>query len=107
MEEHYWRLSFDKLPADQLFDVRHDPNCLTNLADKVLFDALQQQLFTELQRQGDPRMFGKGYLFDNYPCAEPLESDFYEKWMNGDNNVNHVWILDADFQIPPPVTKRP
>jgi arylsulfatase A-like enzyme len=84
-QEHYWQLDFGKLPADQLFDVRHDPDCLTNLAGKVSFAALQRELFTELKQQGDPRMFGKGDLFDDYPCANPRERNFFEKWMHGEN----------------------
>jgi hypothetical protein len=62
-------------------------------------------LFAELKQQGDPRMFGKGNLFDNYPSANPSERNFYEKWMRG-QNVEHGWILDTDFQIPPPTIKQ-
>ncbi len=50
-------------------------------------------------------MFGKGNLFDNYPSANPSERNFYEKWMRG-QNVEHGWILDTDFQIPPPTIKQ-
>lgn len=98
-EELFWQLSFGKLPADQLFDVRLDPDCVTNQAATVSFAALQQQLFTELKQQNDPRLFGNGRLFDEYPCAEPGERDFYEKWMRGEN-ANHGWINNSDFQIP-------
>lgn len=105
-EEHFWQFCFGKLPADQLFDVRHDPDCLTNLAGKVSFAALQQELFTELKQQRDPRMFGQGHLFDEYPSANPKERNFYEKWMHG-QYVDHGWILDTDFQIPPPPSKGP
>lgn len=77
-EKRYWQICFGKLPSDQLFDVRHDPDCLTNLAGNVSFDALQQQLFTELKQQGDPRMFGQGHLFDEYPSAEK-DRGLYER----------------------------
>jgi arylsulfatase A-like enzyme len=67
--KHFFDTSFGMLPADQLFDVGRDPDCVTNLATTVSFTALQQQLFDELKQQEDPRMFGRGHIFDEYPTV--------------------------------------
>lgn len=66
-QKHFWDVCFSKLPAEQLFDLRQDPDCLTNLAGRLDCQPLKQQLFDELKSQDDPRMFGQGHLFDKYP----------------------------------------
>jgi N-sulfoglucosamine sulfohydrolase len=98
-EETFWQLCFGKLPTDQLFNVRSDPDCLTNLAGIVSCAALKEQLFTELKQQNDPQMVGQGHIFDEYPDASKGHN-FYERWMSS-QDADHGWILDTDFQIPP------
>jgi len=98
-EKHFWQLCFGKLPTDQLFDVRQDPNCISNVAANVSFAALRKQLFDELKQQKDPRMFGEGHVFDDYPNASSGH-DFYERFMRGER-VPHGWINDSDFQTSP------
>lgn len=79
-----WGVCFGKLGPDQLFDVRKDQDCLVNLVGTNSFAALQDQLFAELKEQGDPRMFGKGNVFDEYPNASP-KHDFYDRGLRGEN----------------------
>jgi arylsulfatase A-like enzyme len=70
----YWELSFGKRPAEELFDLATDPDCLKNLAAepawKTQAAALREQLFAELKRQNDPRILGQGDVFDRYPTAK-------------------------------------
>ncbi len=54
----------------------------------------------ELQAQGDPRMFGKGYLFDQYLYANPEQRNFYERFMRGEK-VKALWVNDSDFEREP------
>jgi arylsulfatase A-like enzyme len=82
--KHYFEASFGKLPADQLFDLRRDPDCMTNLAATVSFTALQKQLFDELKQQGDPRLLGNGRVYDEYPYGNPSARNFYDRVMRGD-----------------------
>ena len=82
--KHFFDASFGKLPADQLFDLRRDPDCMTNLAGTVSFAGFQKQLFDELKRQGDPRMFGNGHIYDEYPHGNPDARGFYERTMRGE-----------------------
>ena len=82
--KHLFDASFGKLPADQLFDLRRDPDCMTNLAATVSFAKLKKQLFEELKQQDDPRMFGNGHIYDEYPYGFADKRNFYERIMRGE-----------------------
>jgi hypothetical protein len=82
--KHLFEASFGKQPADQLFDLRQDPDCMTNLAGTVPFADLQKQLFDELKQQGDPRMLGNGHIYDEYPYGNEAKRDFYGKTLRGE-----------------------
>jgi N-sulfoglucosamine sulfohydrolase len=85
--KHYFHASFGKLPADQLFDLRRDPDCMTNLATTVSFTALQKQLFDELKQQDDPRMLDNGRIFDQYPYGDAANRNFYDQFMRGEKST--------------------
>ena len=76
----YWRHAFGKRPADELFDLSKDPDCVTNLAGHPDFAAklsqLRDKMMAELKRQEDPRALGHGHVFDQYlsPRAKPKEA---------------------------------
>ncbi|MFP4173684.1 MAG: sulfatase [Candidatus Hydrogenedentota bacterium] len=97
---HYWRLNFGKRPAEQLFDVRKDPDCVSDLADDPEYGELKadlkEQLYASLKEQGDPRMFGQGHVFDQYPYANEGQRDFYRKYMDGEA-PGTGWVNDSDF----------
>ncbi len=82
--QHFFAASFGKLPADQLFDLRRDPDCMTNLAATVSFAALQKQLFDELKQQGDPRVLGNGRIYDEYPYGNAPARNLYDRVMRGE-----------------------
>jgi hypothetical protein len=53
---------------------------------------------TMLKAQGDPRMEGRGQVFDNY---KPTEGDgLYEKFMRGET-VKTGWVNPTDFEKQP------
>ncbi len=103
---HYWRLCFGKRPAEQLFDIREDPDCVNDLAGDPAFrltkDALEAQLYTALRAQGDPRMEGRGHVFDEYPYANESHRNFYRQYMDGEA-PGTGWVNDSDFDA----DKRP
>ncbi|WP_207534129.1 sulfatase family protein [Desertivirga arenae] len=86
--DEYWKLSFAKKGGEELYDIKKDPFCLNNLAassaQTSLKQKLKQQLEAELRKQNDPRMFGKGYLFDQYKYAQPDVVGYYEKYLRGE-----------------------
>jgi arylsulfatase A-like enzyme len=69
--DRFWQLCFGKRPADELYDLDTDPDCVVNLAaDPARADdmrRLREELFAELTRQADPRVLGRGAVFDEYP----------------------------------------
>jgi N-sulfoglucosamine sulfohydrolase len=95
----FWKYSFDKRPLLELYNIRKDPQCLTNLiGDKSLFQfakQLEKQMEDELKVQGDPRMFGNGAIFDHYPYSGAVK-DFYNRFMKGEIEAN--WVEKTDFE---------
>lgn len=83
-QKHFFAASFGKLPADQLFDLKSDPDCMKNLASTVSFAALKTQLFEELKHEEDPRVLGKGQVYDEYPYGNESKRNFYSRIMRGE-----------------------
>jgi arylsulfatase A-like enzyme len=100
-ERRHWELAFGKRPAEELYDLKRDPDCLHNLADdpnhRSLKELLRRQMERELRAQGDPRMFGRGYIFDQYPYANPEQRNFYERFMRGEK-MKAGWVNESDFE---------
>ncbi|MFP4382331.1 MAG: sulfatase [Candidatus Sumerlaeia bacterium] len=69
-DDYYFALSFGKRPLEELYDIQYDPCCLVNLAERPDFASLKEALWAELETKlketGDPRIFGKGDVFDTY-----------------------------------------
>jgi arylsulfatase A-like enzyme len=74
----YWQLCFGKRPAAELYNLKTDADCVKNLAadpaHQSQVEAMREKLFSRLRQQGDPRMEGKGDVFDNYPTSNPAPS---------------------------------
>jgi N-sulfoglucosamine sulfohydrolase len=104
----FWKLAFGKRVAEELFDVQQDPACLTNLAQDPQYAALKtelhSQLFRELREQADPRMFGQGQVFDEYPYAQDAQRNFHERFMRGEK-LSAGWVNASDFE--PEGTAKP
>lgn len=101
--QHYWAWSFGKRPQEELYDIGKDPECVNNLADdsglQAAKQAMRDQLFRELREQGDPRMLGKGDLFDEYPYADKKTQHFYERYMSGELDKRAAgWVNPSDFE---------
>ena len=78
----FFELAFGKRPAEELYDMQADPDCVNNLAAKpehaMLKAQLWEQLERELKQQGDPRVLGRGDIFDFYPyCRVDRQQKLY------------------------------
>ncbi|UCS95812.1 sulfatase [Echinicola marina] len=97
----YWAWSFGKRPAEELYNIKEDPDCLNNLAFSGQFEKvkekLKKSLFKKLKDQGDPRMFGNGAVFDHYQYADQSGADFYSRYMKGEK-LKAGWVNESDFQ---------
>lgn len=100
-EKKYWQLAFGKRPAEEFYDLRRDPDCLTNLAEqppsRATKEAMRKRMERALRAQGDPRMFGRGAIFDNYVYAEEKGRGFYERFMRGEK-ITAAWVNPTDFE---------
>jgi arylsulfatase A-like enzyme len=99
-----WALAFGRRPAEELYDLAQDPFCLTNLAadrqQRPRLQRLRARMERELRAQGDPRMFGRGQVFDGYVYAEERTRNFYERFMRGEK-LTAGWVNDSDFEKGP------
>jgi len=100
--DRYWRLNFGLNPAEQLYDLKADPDCAVNLAaDPAQADRmhrLREQMETELKAQGDPRMAGRGSIFDEYRPTSG--AGFYDKYLRGEK-PKAGWITPTDVEPKP------
>jgi N-sulfoglucosamine sulfohydrolase len=66
-----FELAFGKRPAEELYDLRKDPDQLNNVAALPEYakvkNKLAAALMAELKATKDPRVLGKGDVFDTYP----------------------------------------
>lgn len=104
-DRKYWQWSFGRRPAEELYNRNDDPACVNNLLEsqetgayRELRQQLRNRLFTELEEQGDPRMFGNGAVFDSYEYAGERHRNFYERFMNGELDAHDAgWVNPSDF----------
>jgi N-sulfoglucosamine sulfohydrolase len=99
--DRFWQLNFGIRAADELYDLAADRDCTRNLAAEPAqagrVAALRERMEALLKAQGDPRMEGRGHVFDDY---KPTNGDgFYEKFMRGEK-VNAGWVNPTDFENP-------
>jgi N-sulfoglucosamine sulfohydrolase len=67
-----------------LYEIKNDPGCVNNLAPLAVYAEIKQNLWSqmenELTAQGDPRILGKGEIFDYYPnCRIDRQQKIYEQ----------------------------
>ena len=83
-EFRFYELSFGMRPKEELYDMQTDPHCVNNLAREAQFEKLKAELWkqmsAELRSQGDPRIMGRGDIFDFYPnCRVERQQKLYGK----------------------------
>ncbi len=109
--DRHWQLNFGMRPGAELYDLGTDPDCVRNLADHedqaALRARLDAELTARLQEQGDPRMFGRGHVFDEYPIHTDATRNFYERFLNGELDKSKAgWVNPTDFE-PGPLPQVP
>lgn len=101
--DRHWLLCFGKRPAEELFDLRADPDCVNNLATapehQERLRAMEARMLAKLKEQEDPRVLGSGEVFDNYLYAGP-ERGLYERLQKGEK-VKTRWVNPEDYEPSP------
>ena len=81
-----------------------DPDCVNNLVGCETHDSvveqMRSQLFSTLRTHGDPRMYGAGSVFDNYPYSSAATYHYYERFMGGEK-VKAGWVSTSDYEEEP------
>lgn len=71
----YYDYAFAKRPGEELYDLRKDPEQLTNVAADPAYAGakreLSERLIKTLTEAGDPRVLGDGGTFDRPPYSTP------------------------------------
>ncbi len=98
----FWDINFGMLPAEELYSLKNDPFCMTNIADDSSYLEIKNELIdlmtNELMKQEDPRILGNGDIFDTYQHHDESQHDFYEKFLQGDpSNPNDARNRDVDM----------
>ena len=79
----FWQQAYGKHPAEQLFDLSIDPDCVNDLASEAKYSekitAMNETLIAELRRQNDPRIIGDGAVFDDYLSPRALSASTPKK----------------------------
>ena len=69
--KRYYDLAFAKRPAEELYDLKKDPGQVSNVADEAEYVQIRKQLAVRMTRSlaqlADPRIAGRGDLFDVQP----------------------------------------
>jgi N-sulfoglucosamine sulfohydrolase len=103
-DRRYWASAFGKRPAEELYDLRDDPGNLLNLAERPEHAGrraeMQERMETRLREQEDPRMFGRGDVFDRYEYADSTGRDFHARYLAGEA-LRAGWVEDGDFEPEP------
>jgi N-sulfoglucosamine sulfohydrolase len=102
-DEGHWQMNFGKRGEEELYDLSKDPDCVINLVSipeyASILQQLRMQMEDELKAQNDPRMSGKGEVFDNYPYSGEVKG-FYERYMRGEK-PKAGWVNESDFEKEP------
>lgn len=89
----YYDFCFGKRPLEELFNIDEDPDCVNNLADLEIYNEVCNNLWhileSYLKETNDPRVIGKGYIFDKYVV------DKYQK----DNSSWQAYV-EGRFELP-------
>jgi uncharacterized sulfatase len=72
----FFQLAMDKRPGEELFDLKKDPAAVINVADKAEYVEVKNLLGSELEKYlketEDPRVLGKGDVWESYPRYSPI-----------------------------------
>lgn len=101
----YWKEAFGLRPAEELYNVSTDKDCVIDLAKDAAYDKkklqLRKLLFDKLKAQKDPRVMGRGDIFDNYPFMDPDFWNFWERVQRkeiSDPAAKTRWVEPGDYE---------
>ncbi|MEM9480223.1 MAG: sulfatase [Verrucomicrobiota bacterium] len=98
-EYHFYLSSFGKRPAEELYDMKTDTDCVSNLAGDKAYADTKEQLWEKLKAgltaQEDPRIVGDGDIFDYYPNRQ-IER---QQKLYGKPDFDPIRLLEEKFGV--------
>lgn len=103
INEDLWKQNFGRRPAEELYDLNNDRDCLVNLANDARFrsrkEKLKNTMLSALLDQGDLRVQGKGEIYESYPYANLKHQNFYRRFLREElNALDAGWVNPGDFE---------
>jgi hypothetical protein len=82
--DEYYKMSFGRRPAEELYDIRKDPDCIDNLAATAEYESvkrtLRDRMFEMLKEEADPRVLGRSDFFDTIRYTGPRKHA-WDSWV--------------------------
>jgi hypothetical protein len=82
--DEQYRRSFGKRPAEELYLIKTDPECLNNVANDLKYVAAKRKLLERMEEllraEGDPRMMGNERFFETIRYFGGRNHS-YENWL--------------------------
>ena len=82
--DQYYRMSFGKRPAEELYLVSQDPDCVNDVSTDLKYAQAKRQLRERMEEtlrgEGDPRMLGRTDFFDTIRYTGPRKHA-YDTWL--------------------------
>lgn len=106
-EDKYWEWSMGKRHEnEELYQISKDKECMFNLASDSAFivikDSLKARMEKMLREQEDPRMFGRGDVFNTYGYSNDQGWNYYERFMAGEFTIEDTgWVNLGDCEKEP------
>jgi arylsulfatase A-like enzyme len=103
----FWQGSFGKRQQhEELYDISKDPECMNNLIHQEKLGPLKRAMKAKMEKQlkaeEDPRMFGKGEIFNTYGFSVPHGKNYFERFMDGEfKTFKTRWINPSDLETEP------
>jgi len=100
--KYLWELSFAKRAKEELYNLKEDPYCINNIINlddkKTIAQAMKKLMEDELKKEGDPRLFGNGDVFQNYKHTNIKFINAYERIVNEKEKLIPGWINASDIE---------
>ena len=101
---YFFELAFGKRPAEALYRLTNDPECVRNLANDPAFAPvmaeLKERLLTMLKAEQDPRALGNGAYFDTIKYVSGRQKA-YDTWLKAQGQK----LAEGDIKAKPKAKK--
>jgi arylsulfatase A-like enzyme len=82
--DEYYQMSFGKRPAEAMYLVNKDPDCIKDISKEPEYAQAKRQLREKMEEilrgEGDPRMLGRADFFDTIQYTGP-RGHSYDEWL--------------------------